>query len=151
MTLCTQTPCLLTVGGRVCTACAQQVHSTNITGRYWDFLLQLAMFLPKQTILHPHNGGQPHVSPEPPSAPNCNLNSTSQHSEKHMHNEHIWSKMYSMTDHWYPVPPLQSPTLARDGLPGGGGGGGDGRQVTVSRGGGGGLQGYSKANCGTLH
>ena len=30
-------------------------------------------------------------------------------------------------------------------------GGGDGHQVTVSRGGGGGLQGYLKANCGTLH
>ena len=36
----------------------------------------------------------------------------------------------------YPPPPLQSPGVARDGLPGGGGG--DGHQVTVSRGGGGG-------------
>ena len=35
----------------------------------------------------------------------------------------------------YPPPPLQTPGLARDGLPGGGG---DGRQVTVSWGGGGG-------------
>ena len=34
----------------------------------------------------------------------------------------------------YPFPPLQTPGLARDGLPGGGG---DSRQVTVSRGGGG--------------
>ena len=34
----------------------------------------------------------------------------------------------------YPLPPLQSPALARDHLPGGGG---DGRQVTVSQGGGG--------------
>ena len=49
----------------------------------------------------------------------------------------------------YSLPPLQTPGLARDGLPGGGA---DGRQVTVSRGGGGGrLQGYFKANCGTLH
>ena len=47
----------------------------------------------------------------------------------------------------YPPPPLQTPGVARDGLPGGGG---DGRQVMVS-GGGGGLQGYFKANCGTLH
>ena len=42
-----------------------------------------------------------------------------------------------------PHPPLQSPPLARDGLPGGGGG--DSRQVTVS-GGGGGLQGYLTAD-----
>ena len=49
----------------------------------------------------------------------------------------------------YPAPPLQTPRLARDGLPGGGG---DGRQVTVSQARGGGrLQGYFKANCGTLH
>ena len=34
----------------------------------------------------------------------------------------------------YPPPPLQTPGLARDSLPGGEGG--DGRQVTVSRGGG---------------
>ena len=46
------------------------------------------------------------------------------------------------------APPLQTPGLARDGLPGGGGG--DSRQVTVSWGGGG-LQGYFKANRGTLH
>ena len=38
----------------------------------------------------------------------------------------------------YPPPPLQTPGLARDGLPGGGG---DGRQVTVSRGGGGDCKG----------
>ena len=39
----------------------------------------------------------------------------------------------------YPPRPLQSPALARDGLPGGGGG--HGRQVTVSRGGGGDCKG----------
>ena len=38
----------------------------------------------------------------------------------------------SGTTEGYP-PPLQTPRLARDGLPGGGGG--DGHQVTVSRGG----------------
>ena len=38
---------------------------------------------------------------------------------------------------YYPTPPLQTPGLACDGLPGGGGG--DGRQVTLSRGGGGGV------------
>ena len=37
-----------------------------------------------------------------------------------------------------PRPPLQTPGLARNGLPGGGGG--DGRQVTVSPGGGGGRR-----------
>ena len=42
----------------------------------------------------------------------------------------------------YPFPPLQTPGLARDGLPGGGGG--DGRQVTVSRGGGGDCKGISR-------
>ena len=41
----------------------------------------------------------------------------------------------------YPFPPLQTPGLARDGLPGGGG---DGRQVTVSRGGGGDCKGISR-------
>ena len=44
----------------------------------------------------------------------------------------------------YPPPPLQTPGLACDGLPGGGGGGGDGRQVTVSRGGGGDCKGISR-------
>ena len=49
----------------------------------------------------------------------------------------------------YPPPPLQSPGVARDGLPGGGGrrSPSDG----VPGGGGGALQGYLKANCGTLH
>ena len=48
----------------------------------------------------------------------------------------------------YPPPPLQTPGLARDGLPGGGG-----RRSPSDGlpGGGGGLQGYFKANCGTLH
>ena len=41
----------------------------------------------------------------------------------------------------YVPPPLQTPGLARDGLPGGGG---DGRQVTVSRGGGGDCKGISR-------
>ena len=48
----------------------------------------------------------------------------------------------------YPPPPLQTPGLARDGLPGGGG-----RRSPSDGlpGGGGRLQGYFKANCGTLH
>ena len=51
--------------GRVCTAQAQCGHSVHRTGRNWGFLLQLAIFLPIQTILHPHNVGQPDVSPHP--------------------------------------------------------------------------------------
>ena len=49
---------------RVCTARAQRrhsAHSAHMTGRNWGFLLQLAIFLPIQTILHPHNVGQPDV------------------------------------------------------------------------------------------
>ena len=46
-------------------------------------------------------------------------------------------------------PPLANSRVRARWSPGWGGG--DGRQVTVSRGGGGGLQGYFKANCGTLH
>ena len=34
-----------------------------MTGRNWRFLLQLAIFLPIQTILHAHNVGQPYNSP----------------------------------------------------------------------------------------
>ena len=50
-----------------------------------------------------------------------------------------------------PSPPLANSRVSAQRSPGwGGGGGADGRQVTVSRGGGG-LQGYFKANCGTLH
>ena len=60
----------------------------------------------------------------------------------------LWNSKHVQKGQNYPFPPLQTAGLARDGLPGGGGG--DGRQVTVSRGGGG-LQGYFKANCGTLH
>ena len=41
--------------------CAQCPHSAHMTGRKWGFLLQLAIFLPIQTILHPHNVGQPDV------------------------------------------------------------------------------------------
>ena len=48
----------------------------------------------------------------------------------------------------YPPPPLQSPGVARDGLPGGGGGRSPSDGVP---GGGGRVQGYLKANCGTLH
>ena len=46
----------------------------DMTGRNWVFLLPLAIFLPVQTILHPHNVGQPHhVSPHPhpPKPPNA--------------------------------------------------------------------------------
>ena len=46
-------------GGGVC---AQRGHSAHMTGRNWGFLLQLAIFLPIQTILLPHNVGQPDVS-----------------------------------------------------------------------------------------
>ena len=35
----------------------------------------------------------PPPPPKPPKAPNCNLNSTLQHSGKHMHNQHIGSKI----------------------------------------------------------
>ena len=37
------------------------VHSAHMTGRNWGFLLQMAIFLPIETILHPHNIGQPGV------------------------------------------------------------------------------------------
>ena len=37
----------------------------DMTGRNWGLLLQLAIFLPIQTILHPHNVEQPDVSPHP--------------------------------------------------------------------------------------
>ena len=47
--------------GRVCTVRAQRRHSTHMTGRNRGVLLQLAIFLPIQTILHPHNVGQPDV------------------------------------------------------------------------------------------
>ena len=30
------------------------LHSAHMTGRNWEFLLQFAIFLPKQTILQPH-------------------------------------------------------------------------------------------------
>ena len=36
---------------------AQRVHGVHMTGRNRGFLLQLAIFLPNQTILHPHNVG----------------------------------------------------------------------------------------------
>ena len=55
----------LTQWGRGCTACAQRRHSAHMTGRNWGLLLQQAIFLPIQTILHPHNVGQPDVSPHP--------------------------------------------------------------------------------------
>ena len=48
--------------GRVC---AQRGHSAHMTRRNWGVLLQLAIFLPIQIILHPHNVGQPDVSPHP--------------------------------------------------------------------------------------
>ena len=47
-------------------------------------------------------------------------------------------------------PPLQTPGLARDGIPGGGEGGRSPSDGLLWEGGGG-LQGYFKANCGTLH
>ena len=52
--------------GPVCTARAQRghnAHNAHMTGRNWGVLPQLAIFLPIQTILHPHNVGQPDVSP----------------------------------------------------------------------------------------
>ena len=49
----------------MCTVRAQRGHSAHMTRRNWGFLLQLAIFLPIQTILHPHNVGQPDVSPHP--------------------------------------------------------------------------------------
>ena len=40
-------------------------HGAHMPGRNWGFLLQLAIFLPMQTIiLHPHSVGHPHVSPQ---------------------------------------------------------------------------------------
>ena len=69
-------------GGRGChKGCrgvsAQRAHD----GKNKGVLLQLAISLPTQTVLHPHNVGQPHVSPhphpsKPPKAPNCNLNTS---------------------------------------------------------------------------
>ena len=47
--------------GRVSTAHAQHAHDRKKLG----FLLQLVIFLPIQTILHPHNVAQPDVSPHP--------------------------------------------------------------------------------------
>ena len=43
----------------------QRRHIAHMTGRNWGLLLQLAIFLPIQTILHPYNVGRPHVSPHP--------------------------------------------------------------------------------------
>ena len=56
---------------------------------------------------------------------------------------------FSLLLNTYPPPPLQTPGLARDGLPGGGGrrSPSDG----LPGGGGGDCKGYFKANCGTLH
>ena len=60
-----------------------------------------------------------------------------------------WSRGPGVRMHCkYPPPPLQSPGVARDGLPGGGGRRSPSDGVP---GGGGGSQGYLKANCGTLH
>ena len=53
------------MGGHMGGVCAQRGHSAHMTGRNWGFLRQLAIFLPIQTILHPHNVGQPDVSPHP--------------------------------------------------------------------------------------
>ena len=50
--------CGMSNRGRVCTARAQCAHD----GKKLGVLLQLAIFLPIQTILHPHNVGQPDVS-----------------------------------------------------------------------------------------
>ena len=52
----------LAPGGRVCTARAQRKHSAHMAGRNWGVLLQLAIILPMQTILHPHSVGQLDVS-----------------------------------------------------------------------------------------
>ena len=41
--------------------CAQRRHSAHMTGRNWGFLLQLIIFFLVETILHPHNVGQPYV------------------------------------------------------------------------------------------
>ena len=72
--------------------------------------------------------------------------------EGHPNKQNRWLKGTS-TSRWsmatvYPPPPLQTPGLARDGLPDGGG-----RRSPSDGlpGGGGGLQGYFKANYGTLH
>ena len=51
------------LNGGVLAQRAHSTHSTDMTRRNWGWGLQLAIFLPKQTILHPHNVGQPHVSP----------------------------------------------------------------------------------------
>ena len=39
----------------------------------------------------------PSPTPQATQGPDCNLNTASQHSEKHMHNEHIWSKFIQNT------------------------------------------------------
>ena len=50
--------------GRVCTVRAQRAQHAH-DRKNWGVLLQLAIFLPIQTILQPHNVGQPDVSPHP--------------------------------------------------------------------------------------
>ena len=51
---------------------AQPVHNVHMAGGNWGFLLQLAIFLPLQTMLHPHNVGQLHLLPHPnPMPPNA--------------------------------------------------------------------------------
>ena len=54
--------CRRAIGG-VCAQHGHNMHSAHMTGR--GFLLQWAIFLPIQTILHPHNVGQPNVSTHP--------------------------------------------------------------------------------------
>ena len=41
-------------------ACRHSMYSAHMTGRNWEVLVQLAIFLPIQAILHPHHVGQPH-------------------------------------------------------------------------------------------
>ena len=58
--------------GGVCAQRAHSRHSVHFIGRHRGILAQLAIFLPKQTILHPHNVRESHVSPQPHS-PNHRL------------------------------------------------------------------------------
>ena len=73
---------------------AQCAHTAGIARGNGGFLLLLLIFLSSYTTLEHHDVAQSDVSPQPPlpkppKAPDCILNSTIQHNEKHMHHEHI--------------------------------------------------------------
>ena len=153
-----------------CTVCALRGHCVHLPGNSPKITYHMFASTAKQQSPQDNNQHmRGHMGPMPNSCTACMLrtqrlgyspkntchlsSSTAKQQSPHENNENAFKglqgRQTSTCRTTYPPPPLQSPGVARDGLPGGGG---DGHQVTVSRGGGGvGLQGYLKANCGTLH